>query len=89
MESSRQKYCFTKMEKKNKKQEQEAKAWKKVARNHEILGMLKASVSANQIAKDFSLSYAGAKKICAKLKSSGDFVIARLARVESVNKRRN
>ena len=34
--------------------------------------MLKAGVSANQIAKDFGLSYAGAKKICARLKSSGD-----------------
>ena len=56
---------------KNKKQEQEAKAWKKVARNHEILGMLKAGVSANQIAKDFGLSYAGAT-ICARLKSNWD-----------------
>ena len=53
---------------KNKKQKQ----GKRVARNHEILGMLKAGVSANQIAKEFGLSYAGAKKICAKLKSSGD-----------------
>ena len=35
--------------------------------------MLKAGVSANnQIAKEFNLSYAGAKKICAKLKSSVD-----------------
>ena len=60
------------MERKKRKEEQEAKARKKVARNHEILGMLKASVSANQIAKEFGLSYAGAKKICARLKSSGD-----------------
>ena len=35
--------------------------------------MLKASVSANQIAKEFGFSYANARKICAKLKSSGDF----------------
>ena len=34
--------------------------------------MLKAAVSANQISKEFGLSYAEAKKICAKLKSSGD-----------------
>ena len=58
------------MERKKRKQEQQAR--KKVARNHEILGMLKAGVSANQIAKEFGLSYAGAKNICAKLKSSGD-----------------
>ena len=58
------------MEKTQKKiQEQKAKA--KVGRNHEILGMLKAGVSANQIAKEFSLSYSGAKKLCAKLKMSG------------------
>ena len=68
VESSQQKYCFTKMKRKSKKQEQEAKAWKKVARNHEIPWMLKAGVSANQIAKDFGLSYTGAKKICARLK---------------------
>ena len=72
MESSQQKYCFTKMKRKSKKQEQEAKAWKKVARKHELPWMLKAGVSANKIAKDFGLSYAGAKKICARLKSSGD-----------------
>ena len=58
------------MERKKRKQEQQAR--KKAARNHEILGMLKADVSANQIAKEFGLSYAGAKNICAKLKSSGD-----------------
>ena len=57
---------FTKMERKKRKQEQQAR--KKAARNHEILGMLKADVSANQIAKEFGLSYAGAKNICAKLK---------------------
>ena len=62
---------FTEMERKTRKQE-EAKAKKKVARNTEVLGMLKAGVSANQIAKQFRLSYAGAKEICAKLKSSGD-----------------
>ena len=60
------------MERKTRKQQQEAKARNKVARNHEILGMLKAGVSANRIAKEFGLSYAGAKKICAKLKSNGD-----------------
>ena len=37
-----------------------------------MLGILKAGVSANQIGKEFGLSYAGAKKICTKLKSSGD-----------------
>ena len=60
------------MKRKKRKQEQEAKPRKNVARNHEILGMLKAGVSANQIAKEFGLSYAGEKKICARLKSSGD-----------------
>ena len=60
------------MERKKRKQEQEAKARKKVARNHEIFGMLKAGVSANQIAKEFGLNYAGANKICAKLKLCGD-----------------
>jgi hypothetical protein len=38
------------MEMKTRKQE-EAKARNKVARNHEILGMMKAGVSANRIAK--------------------------------------
>ena len=60
------------MEISKRKQEQEAKARKKVAQNHEILVMLKAGISTKQIAKEFGLSYAGAKKICAKLKSSGD-----------------
>ena len=45
------------MEIKTRKQEQEAKARNKVARNH---------------SKEFGLSYAGAKKICGKLKSNGD-----------------
>ena len=61
---------FTKMERKTK-QQQEVKARKKVARNNEVLGMLKTGVSANQIANEFDFSYAGAK-ICAKLKLSGD-----------------
>lgn len=53
---------------KTRKQEQEAKSREEVARNREILaGMLKASVS-----KEIGLSYAGAKKVCTKLKSSGD-----------------
>ena len=34
--------------------------------------MLKAGVSARQIAKDFKLSYSGAKKLCAKLKTTGN-----------------
>ena len=50
-------YCF--------EQEQEAKARKKVARNNEVLGVLNAGVSGNQIANEFNLSYTGARKICA------------------------
>ena len=57
---------------KTRKQIQDEKAKKKVGRNHEILGMLKAGVSAHQIGKEFGLSYSGAKKLCAKLKSSGN-----------------
>ena len=43
----------------------------KTGRNHEILGMLKAGVSARQISREYNLSYSGAKKLCTKLKSSG------------------
>ena len=60
------------MERKTREKEQEAQARKKVAGNSEVLGMLKASVSANQIAKEFGFSYANARRICAKLKSNGD-----------------
>ena len=41
-------------------------------RNHEILSMLKAGVSAREVAQKFKLSYSGAKKICSKLKLTGD-----------------
>ena len=40
--------------------------------NHEILGMLKTGVSAREAAQEFKLSYSGAKKICSKLKLTGD-----------------
>ena len=40
--------------------------------NHEILGMLNAAVSAREVAQKFKLSYSGAKKLCSKLKLTGD-----------------
>ena len=65
----------------DKKARTRKKTRKKVARNNEVLGMLKAGASANQIAKEFGLRNAEfeAKKICAN-----GIDIARLARVESV-----
>ena len=39
---------------------------------HEILGMLNAGVSAREVAQKFKLSYSGAKKLCSKLKLTGD-----------------
>ena len=33
-------------------------------RNHEILGMLNAGVSAREVAQKFKFSYSGAKKLC-------------------------
>ena len=63
------------MDKKTRKQVQEDKATAKVGRNHEILGMLNAGVSAQKISKEFSLSYSGAKKLCVKLKSIGSVIV--------------
>ena len=41
------------MVEKTRKQVHEGKATAKVAQNHEILGMLKAGVSAHRISKEF------------------------------------
>ena len=41
-------------------------------RNHEILGMLNAGVSAREVGRKFKLSYSRAKKLCSKLKLTGD-----------------
>ena len=60
------------MDRKATNETQRERAQKKIGRNHEIRGMLKAGVSARQIAKDFKLSYTGAKKLCAKLKTTGN-----------------
>ena len=60
------------MDKKEVKDVRTQKAQIKLVRNHEILGMLKSGVIAYEISKKFSLSYSGAKKLCAKLKSDRD-----------------
>ena len=57
--------------KKTRQQVKRERSRAKTGKNHEILGMLKAGVSARQISREYNLSYSGAKKLCAKLKSSG------------------
>ena len=59
------------MAKETRKENQKEISKAKTGRNHEILGMLKAGVSARQISPEYNLSYSGAKKLCAKLKLSG------------------
>ena len=59
------------MAKKTREQVKRERSQAKTGRNHEILGMQKAGVSARQISREYNLSYSGAKKLCAKLKSSG------------------
>ena len=59
------------MAKKTTEQVKRERSQAKTGRNHEILGMLKAGVSASQISWEYNLSYSGAKKLCAKSKSSG------------------
>ena len=59
------------MVKETRKETQEERSQAKTGRNHEILGMLKAGVSACQISWEYNLSYSGTKKLCAKLKLSG------------------
>ena len=56
------------MAKETRKENQKEISKAKTGRNHEILGMLKAGVSARQISPEYNLSYSGAKKLCAKLK---------------------
>ena len=59
-------------EQKSKKPSSTGRSEERRRRNHEILGMLKAGASAREVAQKFKLSYSGAKKICSKLKLSGD-----------------
>ena len=66
-------YTEAKMsEPKSKKPSSTSRSEQKIRRNHEILGMLKAGVNAREVAQKFKLSYSGAKKICSKLKLTGD-----------------
>ena len=57
--------CFYQDREEDKKVEQEAKARKKIARNNEVLGMLKAGISAIQIATTLPNLFGGmiARKI--------------------------
>ena len=59
-------------EQKSKKPSSTGRSEERIRRNHEILGMLNAGVSAREVAQKFKLSYSGAKKICSKLKLTGD-----------------
>ena len=45
--------------------------------------MLKAGVSAREVAQKFKLSYSRAKKICSKLKLTGDCVVGPLVLEEN------
>ena len=51
----------------SKKQERQEKAKKKTARNHQILGSLRAGWSAKKVADEYGLSYSWAKKLCKRL----------------------
>ena len=44
----------------------------KIRRNHQIPSMIKAGVSTCAISTKFNMSYSGQKRLCTKLKSSGD-----------------
>ena len=58
-------YTEAKMsEQKCKKPSSTGRSEERIRRNHEILGMIKAGVSAHEVAQKFKLSYSGAKKIC-------------------------
>ena len=59
------------MAKKIREQVKRERSQSKTGQNHEILGMLMAGVSGRQISRECNLSYSGAKRLCAKLKSSG------------------
>ena len=59
------------MAKKTREQVKRERSQAKTGRNHEILGVLKAGVSARQILREYNLSYSQPKKFCAKLNSSG------------------
>ena len=67
-------YAEAKMsEQKSKKPSSTGRSEERIRRNHEILGMIiKAGVSAGEVAQTFKLNYSGAKKICSKLKLTGD-----------------
>ena len=68
-------YTEAKMsEQESKKPSSTGRSEERIRRNHEILGMLKAGVSAHEVAQKFKLSYSGAKKICSKLKLTRDCV---------------
>ena len=73
------------MERKKRNEEQEAKARKKVVRNYEILGMLKAGVSANKIAKSLApVTQEQRRFMPSWIRNQVGIVIARLARIESL-----
>ena len=65
-------FCENDMASKEVKKVNTERAEMKIRRNHQILGMLKAGVSTRAILKEFNMSYSGAKKLCRKIKSSGD-----------------
>ena len=65
-------YTEAKMSEQKSKKPSSTKRSEEKRRNREILGMLKAGVSAREVAQKFKLSYSGAKKICSKLKLTGD-----------------
>ena len=48
------------------------KARKKVGRNQQILGSLRAGWSAKKIAEEYGLSYSWAKKLCKRLKNGNN-----------------
>ena len=86
------------MAKKTTEQVKRERSHTKTGRNHEILGMLKAGVSARQISWEYNLSYSGAKKLCAKLKLSGSCgrtpivkyaKVGTLTKAETVNELKN
>ena len=66
-------YTEAKMsEQKSKKLSSTERSEERIRRNHEILGMFNAGVSARDVVQMFKLTYSEAKKICPKLKLTGD-----------------
>ena len=51
-----------------KKQEQEEKTKKKLGRNQQIIGALRAGWNARQVAEVYGLSYSWSNKLCSRLR---------------------